>query len=331
MGACCCANEGCGPMTEAALTFLKNSAFVFIKPHAISQAVVDLVLDIFTSSGIKAVQCGVIDAMTIEQRKLIDLHYGVIASRALKQDPSDILLNTDAQQLFARVFGISWDKALLNGSMFNAVGAAKHLNIDPLMLGDRFQKLKVGVDKAKLGRGLYVGKIDGIYVVNGFYTKMRKTITNPFSCIHYFEVEWNASLMSWSRFRVEIIGLTDPKEAVSGSIRNSIYKQWKSLDMEAQPDIGDNGVHASASPLEALVEKRNWMSANLANDSFGKALLAAGLGLEKIQFLMSDPPVLHNNKRQYLFDVVEDMDAPLCIDTVLDITSQEAFEGIYLT
>ena len=44
-------------------------------------------------------------------------------------------------------------------------------------------------------------------------------------------------------------------------------------------DTGDNGVHASASPFEALAERSNWLRASVSKDAFGKALLASGIPL----------------------------------------------------
>ena len=44
-------------------------------------------------------------------------------------------------------------------------------------------------------------------------------------------------------------------------------------------DTGDNGVHASASPFEALAERSNWLRASISKDAFGKALLASGIPL----------------------------------------------------
>jgi hypothetical protein len=42
------------------------------------------------------------------------------------------------------------------------------------------------------------------------------------------------------------------------------------------PNVGDNGMHASASPFEALAERSNWLGADVGSDPFGKALINAG-------------------------------------------------------
>lgn len=49
------------------------------------------------------------------------------------------------------------------------------------------------------------------------------------------------------------------------------------------PTTGENGVHASASPLEGLAERANWLKADVTADVFGKALLAQGISAETIK------------------------------------------------
>ena len=61
-----------------------------------------------------------------------------------------------------------------------------------------------------------------------------------------------------SDFRGQLLGPTDPAEAPASSLRGKIAAQWEALGLAAAPDVGDNGVHASASPFEALAERLNW-------------------------------------------------------------------------
>jgi hypothetical protein len=42
-------------------------------------------------------------------------------------------------------------------------------------------------------------------------------------------------------------------------IYRTIYKGWEGLGLDYKPNVGDNGVHASASPFEALAERMNWL------------------------------------------------------------------------
>ena len=58
--------------------------------------------------------------------------------------------------------------------------------------------------------------------------------------------------------------------AAVGSARRTIYDNWRTLDLPAQPNTGDNGVHASASPFEALAERANWLKTPIDKDFYGR-------------------------------------------------------------
>ena len=64
-----------------------------------------------------------------------------------------------------------------------------------------------------------------------------------------------------------------------------LCSEWQSLGLKSEPNTGDNGVHASASPFEALAERTNWLGATIEGDSFGRAMLAKGVPLAMIKAL----------------------------------------------
>ena len=98
-------------------------------------------------------------------------------------------------------------------------------------------------------------------------------------------------------------------------------KDWRSLGLAKCPDTGDNGVHASASPFEALAERANWLGVPISEDSYGRALLAAGVPLATIEHWCADPPVSFEGKTQSLFDLLEDLDAQACLQKIVAIAS----------
>merc|ERR1712086_17393 len=152
-----------------------------------------------------------------------------------------------------------------------------------------------------------------IYVINGFYMAMREKYTKPGASIHYYLVEWDSSNLSWGDFRGKTLGGTDPTTAESGSLRRAILEQWKSLGLATEPNVGDNGVHASASPFEAMAERINWCNATLETDAYGKAMLDAGIPKATIMEWCVDPQVMFEGKKQSLFDLLEDLDAYDCL------------------
>ena len=94
---------------------------------------------------------------------------------------------------------------------------------------------------------------------NGFFMSMRSKFTVPGECIYHYVVEWDSSAVSWADFRGKVLGPTDPAEAPAGSLRGMIMGRWQELGLKSEPNVGDNGVHASASPFEALAERLNWL------------------------------------------------------------------------
>ena len=137
--------------------------------------------------------------------------------------------------------------------------------------------------------------------------------TKPGESIYYYLVEWDPSKLSWEDFRGKVLGATDPATAMDGSLRRAIFSNWKTLDLKAEPNVGDNGVHASASPFEALAERLNWMGAKLEDDPFGKAMLASGISKDTIMAWTKDPQVAYEGKKASLFDLLEDLDYDDCL------------------
>merc|ERR1719331_1147028 len=103
---------------------------------------------------------------------------------------------------------------------------------------------------------------------------MRSQFTVPGRSIHWYTVEWDPAKLAWADFRGKVLGPTDPKDAPKDSLRGEILAKWEELGLKAEPDVGDNGMHASASPFEAFAERNNWMGVPIAKDKFAARLLA---------------------------------------------------------
>jgi hypothetical protein len=58
--------------------------------------------------------------------------------------------------------------------------------------------------------------------------------------------------------------LATQSKADPGSLRGQILAKWKELGLAAAPNGGENGVHGSASPLEGLAERMNWVGAKVS-------------------------------------------------------------------
>jgi len=146
------------------------------------------------------------------------------------------------------------------------------------------------------------------YVINGFYMTMREKFTTKDAKLQYFVVEWDSKDLSWEDFRGKVLGTTDPASAVEGSLRRTILDDYKTLGLAGVPNVGDNGVHASASPFEALAERMNWLGAKLEDDAFGQALLA-NVDKDTIVSWLKDPQVELDGEMTSLFDCMEDQNS----------------------
>lgn len=300
-----------------------NSAFVFIKPHAVTPKTKALVKEMLAKSGIKVTGEGSLNAKTIDEEMLIDTHYGAIASKAVKKLPSELNVQPKKQEEFKQMFGISWEDALAQGKVYNAKAACEKLRINGAGLDKIWSGLSRGQNLIKFGGGFYCGEVEpGMFVINGFYMQMRSAFTTPPASIQYFTVEWPAASLSWEDFRGKVLGATDPKTAEGGSVRRAILEQWKGLGLKSEPNTGDNGVHASASPFEALAERMNWLKASAEDDEYGAALIDAGVSVDTIKEWTEDPQVPFDGRKQSLFDLLEDLDAKTCLEKATKILKQ---------
>jgi hypothetical protein len=257
----------------------------------------------------------------IDEKKLIDQHYYAIASKATILKPAE--LNVPADKFEAQ-FGLTWEAALANGNVFNALDACAKLEITPDELDAQWAITKKAKKLVKFGGGFYCGlvEIEGkepLYIFNGFFMSMRNKFTAPGLSIYYYTVEWDSDALSWADFRGKVLGPTDPAEAPADSLRGIVMADWEKLGLTAEPNVGDNGVHASASPFEAMAERCNWLEGKLEEDAFGKELLAAGVSMEWATAGCVDPQVTlaaGDDKKGSLFDSVEDQDMATCLETL---------------
>ena len=239
----------------------RTQAFVFIKPHANTEATQALVKATLTAKGIKIISEGSIASEKIDSDKLIDNHYYAIASKATLLKPKD--LNVPADKFMA-TFGLEWTEALEKGVCYNAMDACEHLGLDAAELNHVWQT----AETVKFGGGFYCGRIevegkDPVYVFNPFFMTMRAKFTAPGLAIYYYVVEFSPSELSWADFRGKVLGPTSLSDAPADAIRGLILSQWEALGLKGKPNTSDNGVHASASPFEGLAERMNWMGAKL--------------------------------------------------------------------
>jgi hypothetical protein len=137
----------------------KMQAYVFLKPHAVTDSAKKLVSTKFAEAGITIYKEGALDAAVIEKDKLIDNHYYAIANKASLSKPAELNPPAAKQEEFAKKFGITWKQALANGVVYNAVDGCKRLGIDGEQMDKTWGAAKKAGNLLKFGGGFYAGKI----------------------------------------------------------------------------------------------------------------------------------------------------------------------------
>lgn len=282
---------------------------MFVKPHAAAEAALQLVPDFLQQHGIRVLRSGHMDGTEILDRGIIDAHYAAIAGVGMLADMQDLRLSPEASERFSSGFGDSVEEAVARGEVYSAATAMAALGVSASELLDRC--LAKGYEK--LGPGLYAARLetpDGrpAYIFNGFYSRLREKYVTAKAKVHWFVVSFDATALSWSDFRGKVIGSTNPRDAPPGSLRAKFLESWQALGLDAEPDVQDNGVHASAGPLEALRERNIWLGDDPVRDPLGAALHARSEG-DLVSKLCENPVLdLGDGRRGTAFDLLEDMD-----------------------
>jgi len=124
-------------------------------------------------------------------------------------------------------------------------------------------------------------------------------------------------------FRNVLVGPTNPADGLQGkSIRRAIFDQWESLGLKFEPNRGENGLHASASPLEGLGELNNWLGIPYGDQVFGKSLINLGVTEDTLVAWCRDARVtLDVGRVGSIFDEVEDKDSEACLAALVAINA----------
>ena len=138
---------------------------------------------------------------------------------------------------------------------------------------------------------------------------MRQQFVEPDAELRYLVCEFDEAELSWKRFRREVIGATNPSEAAPGSARAELLSRWSELGLPAETTYGQNGVHASAGPLEGLKERCIWAGGTLDDDAFARALIdGAALEPGTLEAWLQDNTVVTlGGETDKVFDLTEEM------------------------
>lgn len=317
----CCGKKSTGSSSStAASVATDNQALIFIKPHGQADSMAPFLQQELQSAGLKVVQSGQLPGVQIDKSGAIDAHYSAIGTYAMKLHPKDLPVAAEKKAEFEAKYNKNFDALAKDGTILNIAGAMAKYQWTVEKLGEEFEKAKAANGAFKLAPGCYIVWMSeqGFFLINGFYAAMRAEYVAPTAVVSWYVVSWPEEKLSWGDFRALVLGATDPTTASSSSIRAKVLANCKAMGLSFVPNTGKNCVHGSASPLEAFNERRIWVGAQTRTDSFGAALIAAGLTTQQVDWMCSNPTV----DGKPLFDIVEDTNTSDCLKTLVDIAKK---------
>jgi hypothetical protein len=294
------------PSLHHFIFFLKPEATAFDKGVKVD-AVLELALDTLRAGGVEFGAIRVLGGEYLDEHDLMVQHYGVIAKiskngrAAISEGAEKTLQEKFEKQLAGGAKVLGGHQFLAEQKEFNAFSL--------VVLNDT-------VGTVRLAGGTYAleAKVVGksYILLNPFHPYQTVPYTTPGHAIIVFEC---FSKTPWADLRGKLAGVTDPKDAAPGSIRNLLLQNKDRLGF-GDVDKGTNGVHMSAGPLEGMVELQRFFTDHekgtvlgFDHTSFGRLLAQQGLSGERIEQLASNINVAHEGKNVSVFDLTEEKDS----------------------
>mmetsp|Transcript_129347 Transcript_129347/g.228740 ORF Transcript_129347/g.228740 Transcript_129347/m.228740 type:complete len:319 (-) Transcript_129347:90-1046(-) len=287
----------------------KNAAFVLVPPRANNAQVRNLVAEALRGDGMRIVGEGEIPIANVSKGLLFEKHHIAVASKAALTKPSQLELSSSEKTRFRDSFGMSWDQAVGMGLVFNAVEACAELACTADELEAAWLECRTNGKFARLADSFECGyvQVEGtdadlrrrrpVFVINGFFAKVRHDFIAAGSGVHYYQVDLDESKVSWASFHDQIAGL------------------------------GDLHLHASASPFQALATRMNWLGTRCQDDSYCQTLLQAGVKESTIHLLFGDPEVqFRGGGRGRVFEAFKGLGAKPSVEYA--VTLQEGMVSV---
>lgn len=290
----------------------QNEFLFFLKPELTMddqqisfEKILDMIFGKLDTFGLGLKNVILLPASYLGKHNIIAGHYGVInaIARNAKQN-----LNKNARDRFSELYQIDIEEA-------DVLGGLEFADQYPDLTPDAIDFLWQNAPVKKLGGGAYCGEVslDGrkLFLVNGFHPRQLAHFIAPGRSIVAMTL---AGHTSWEKARNELIGKTNPAEALQGSIRQTLMENKDLYGLQAVSSSW-NGVHLSAGPVEGLVELIRYNTdfdtgtkLTPADFTFGQKLIDL-VGEVRTKQLLANPEVVFDGEKISVFDLTEEKDS----------------------
>lgn len=290
-------------------TKLNNQLLFFFKPDFFrlssvehKERIVDMVLQKFADFKVDIAGACVLSGKILEQTEIMDRHYGYI--NKLSKNASK-MIGDEEMRVFLK------DEEITDIKNSKILGGHEFLNEYKSFDYNKLNELWQTKYSRKMRSGFYYQefKIDDelVVIVNGFHPMQLAYFTNPEHKILPMLLNSNTD---WAALKDELVGLTYPKDAVSESIRGTLFRN---PDFYGTHDISiaNNFVHLSAGAFEGFFEIDNFFSKlpevnlNLKETLMFKRMKEANISEENIEKAIHNPQIIVDGKTSDLFTETE--------------------------
>lgn len=257
----------------------------------------------------------VVSAEDLEMHGVMSAHYGYI--NFISNNASKI--ETEDKEKIAQMLGHTVD------SLPQILGGHEILKKYPNWTAAELDKFWFTKKSMRLRGGFYFNEfnLDGTptVMINAFHPAQIEHFTTSGRHIVMFVGQ---SIRSFEDLRTNMIGDTYPEKSVPGSIRAELFANPKDYGQE-KVDIGNNGIHMSAGPFEALKEIYNFYHLLFGVDliknptNIMSALFKNGLSIEATLATKENPI---NSEGKDLFSKTEIENTQSSIDIYLEEFSE---------
>lgn len=235
------------PRQNQMLFFVKPE--VFLLPGEGTKAALGLMSERLAHFDVTVAGGYLMSAKTLEERQIMDRHYGYI--NQVSRTASTSLSDEDKVAL-RQLCGEGGDTPIRGGH--------EVLEENPSLSAKALDELWASKRSQKLRSGLYVEAFEvggtRTVITNGFHPYQLEHFTGSGRKIALILLN---SDLPWRFLRSRMLGDTFPEKAAAGSIRGELYRDAAKYGF-SDVTIANNCAHMSAGAFEAVFELKNFLS-----------------------------------------------------------------------
>jgi hypothetical protein len=310
-----------------------NQFVILFKPEATAlhqsvdvMAIFDHFWRVATEGSIELGRTQILSGTYLRKYGIISEHYGVINNVSVRGEASLTPEYRASLKAWISTGPDSTPARILGGHQF----LENFTNFSPESLAE----LAKQQGTEPIGPGIYVSRIsvggEHVAVLNAFHPEQLLHFTHPSATTVAVDA---VSDRPWGWLRQEFIGKTDPRHAAPDSLRYWALENASSLGIE-EVSANRNCFHLSAGPVEGLAELKRFFGPPLpwkfdySKTIFGNRLLQAGIEIEMINWILTNPLTRTPAGIFNIFDLTEELDSPEATALVLNIAKSMTNESI---